>query len=273
MGVGSMRAGYVHGYGTAEGQRLADQAATLEDLLHNDSVYPAGSTVIEAGCGVGSQTIPLLRRNPGARLTCVDVSAASLAEARERVSAAGLPLPSFEEADLRALPFADGTFDDAFVCFVLEHLPDPATALAELRRVVRPGGSLTVIEGDHASTLFHPEDAAARAAIACQVALQAAAGGDANIGRRLYPLLVGAGLEAVRVSPRLVYADASRPALAEGFVRRTYVAMIAGLRDRAIQAGLTDAATFDAGVAGLRRAAEQDGVFCYTFFKAVALKA
>lgn len=264
-----MRAGYVHGYEAAEGQRLIDQATTLEDLLHHDTAYPAGSTVLEAGCGVGSQTIPLLRRSPEARLTCVDISERSLAEAQARILAAGLPLPTFQQADLHALPFADGAFDHAFVCFVLEHLADPETVLTELRRVVRPGGSLTVIEGDHGSTLFHPDDAAARAVVACQVALQRAAGGDADIGRRLYPLLNGAGLRDVRITPRPVYADASRPTLVEQFIRRTYTAMVAGVRDKAIRAGLTDAASFDTGIRGLLRTAEPDGVFCYTFFKAV----
>ena len=69
-----------------------------------------------------------------------------------------------------------------------------------------------VIEGDHGSTLFHPESALARRAIPAQVALQAAAGGDAMIGRRLYPLLVAAGFPHPRVEPRLVYVDGAKPA-------------------------------------------------------------
>jgi SAM-dependent methyltransferase len=266
-----MRHGYVHGYEGAESLRLHDQAATLEALLHHDTAFPAGSTVLEAGSGIGAQTIPLIRSSPDARITCVDISAASLAEGQARVAAAGLPSPQFQAADIQALPFADASFDHAFVCFVLEHLPRPEAALAELRRVLRPGGSLTVIEGDHASTLFHPDSPAARAAIGCQVELQRRAGGDATIGRRLYPLLAGADFGAVRVSPRLVYVDGSRPELAEGFTRKTFTAMVAGVRDGAVQAGLTDPAAFDAGIRALLRTAEPDGVFCYTFFKAVGL--
>ncbi|WP_207419866.1 class I SAM-dependent methyltransferase [Roseomonas haemaphysalidis] len=55
------------------------------------------------------------------------------------------------------MPFGDASFDHVFVCFVLEHLADPAAALGELQRVLRPGGSLTVIEGDHGSTLTPPQ--------------------------------------------------------------------------------------------------------------------
>ncbi len=267
-----MRSAYVHGYDEAENLRLTDQATTLEALLHHDTAYPAGSLVLEAGCGVGAQTMPLVRNSPSARYTCLDISAASLATAAARVQAAGLPVPRFRQGNLQALPFRNASFDHAFVCFVLEHLRDPAIALAELRRVLRPGGSLTVIEGDHGSTLFHPDDAAAHAAIRCQVALQRAAGGDANIGRRLYPLLTAAGLRTVRVSPRQVYVDASRPELVDGFIRKTFSAMVASVRDEAIQAGLTDAEAFDAGVRALLRTAEPDGVFFYTFFKAIGSK-
>jgi SAM-dependent methyltransferase len=265
-----MQPAYVHGYEASESLRLNDQATTLEALLHHDTAYPAGCAVLEAGCGVGAQTVPLVRNSPGAQITCLDISAASLAEAAARVQAACLHSPQFRQGDLQNLPFADGSFDHAFVCFVLEHLPDPAAALIELRRVLRPGGSLTVVEGDHGSTLFHPDDPAARHAIHCQVALQRAAGGDADIGRRLYPLLSGAGFGAVRVSPRMVYVDASRPELVDGFIRKTFTAMVACTRDDAIRAGLTDAAAFDAGIAALLRTAEPDGVFCYTFFKAVS---
>ena len=49
--------------------------------------------------------------------------------------------------------------------------------------------------------------------------------------------------------------------------------MVAGVRDEAIAAGLTDAAAFDAGIAALHRTAEPDGVFCYTFFKAIGFNA
>jgi hypothetical protein len=68
----------------------------------------------------------------------------------------------------------------------------------------------------------------------------------------------------------MVYVDGSRPNLADGFTRRTFTAMIAGVREPAIAAGLSDPERFDAGITALGRAAEPDGVFCYTFFKAVA---
>ena len=199
-------------------------------------------------------------------------SAHDLGEAEARLRAAKLPLPRFLQADLRALPFLDAPFDHAFVCFVLEHLSDQDAALAELRRVLRPGGSLTVIEGDHGTTLVHADAAAGREAIRCQVALQRLKGGDADIGRLLYPPLNAAGFRGVRVSPRQIYVDASKPDLIEGFIRRTFTSMVANVRDEAIRFRLTDAAAFDAGVKALLRTAEPDGVFCHTLFRALGWK-
>ena len=53
---------YVHGYDPTEMQRLQDQASTLVDLLHADTAYPPGASVLEAGCGVGAQTVTLATR-------------------------------------------------------------------------------------------------------------------------------------------------------------------------------------------------------------------
>ena len=263
---------YVHGYHARENERLQDQAGSLVDLLHSDTSYPSGSVVLEVGCGVGAQTLTLAQRSPYARFISIDISAISLAEAKRRIDSAGITNVELRQADIFALPFSAESFDHVFVCFVLEHLSRPVEALAILRRVLRPGGTMTVIEGDHGSAYFYPESAAADAAIQCLVKLQRAAGGNSLIGRKLYPLLVEAGFDAVHVSARTVYVDSSRPDLVDGFTRRTFTAMVEGIRESAIAAGLTDADGFDAGVQALHRTAAADGVFNYTFFKGVARK-
>ena len=265
-----LRADYVHGYSGRESQRLLDQAATLAELLHWDTVFPPGSDVLEAGCGVGAQTVAIAGASPGARIRSVDLSAQSLQVAKARVGSAGIGNVTFLQADIFNLPFPAQSFDHVFVCFVLEHLRDPVGALAALRRLLKPGGSITAIEGDHGSAYFHPHSASAQRAIQCLVDLQASAGGDALIGRRLYPLLVAAGFANVTVSPRMVYVDASRPQLVDGFTRKTFNAMVAGVRDDALARGLIGEAAWNQGIRDLDRTTEPDGVFCYTFFKAAA---
>jgi trans-aconitate methyltransferase len=267
-----MSAGYVHGYHAREKERLRAQAGSLVDLLHWDTAYPAGSTVLEAGCGVGAQTVTLAQRSPQARITSIDISEVSLAEAERTAELAGVANVEFRQADLFDLPFGGESFDHVFVQFVLEHLSRPTEALAILKRLLKPAGTITVIEGDHGSAYFHPASAAAQAAIECLVMLQRQLGGNALIGRQLYPLLIDAGFAGVGVSPRMVYVDSSRPDLVDGFTRNTFTAMIEGAREAAIATGMIEPGDFDAGIRDLQRTAEADGVFCYTFFKGVATR-
>ncbi|HEY3272649.1 MAG TPA: class I SAM-dependent methyltransferase [Methanocella sp.] len=263
---------YVHGYSDRERSRLRDQANTLADMLHHDTAYPAESRVLEAGCGIGAQTVLLAQNSPCARITSIDISPTSVEKAKALAGRSGVTNVTFQVADIFRLPFEDETFDHIFVCFVLEHLGEPVKALAVLKRVLKPGGTITVIEGDHGSCYFYPESAAARKAIQCLVDLQKDAGGNSLIGRELYPVLTSAGFREVRVSPRLVYVDNSRPALVEGFTKNTFTAMVEGVRAQALASGMTDAATFDKGITDLYRTTASDGVFCYTFFKGTAIK-
>jgi len=263
---------YVHGYDQRETIRLQDQASTLVELLHSDTIYPARSQVLEAGCGVGAQTITLARNSPDAHIISVDISESSLAEAKKKSEEAGFTNVSFQQGDIFKLPFKPESFDHIFVCFVLEHLARPIKALKCLKKLLKLGGTITVIEGDHGSTYFYPDSEAAHKAIQCQVELQKRAGGNANIGRELYPLLHAAGFSSIHVSPRMVYVDSSKPRLVQGFTKNTFTAMIEGIRQSSIEAGLLDERTFDEGIKGLYRTTETDGVFCYTFFKAIAAK-
>jgi ubiquinone/menaquinone biosynthesis C-methylase UbiE len=264
--------GYVHGYSLRENTRLADQADTLAELLHSGTHYPAGAKVLECGCGTGAQTVHLAASSPEAEIVSVDIAPESLEQARSRVEAAGYGNVSFRIADVFDLPFEDESFDNVFVCFLLEHVPEPEEALRRLGRVLREGGSITAIEGDHGSWYCHPSTPEAKRTVECLIEIQARLGGDALIGRRLYPLLAGTGFHTVHVNPRLVYVDDSRPELIEGFSKNTFIAMVEGVREQALELGLIDAASWDKGVADMYRATEPGGTFCYTFFKGTALK-
>ena len=268
----SMEKNYVHGYAARESERLIDQATTLAEILHSDTVYPAGSNVLEAGCGVGAQTIILARNSPNAKFTAVDVSKESLRAANERVSSQGFTNVTFHQSDIFHLPYEDDSFDHLFLCFVLEHLPNPIEALLCLRRVLKRGGTITVIEGDHGSTYFHPESPGARKTIQCLVDIQAEMGGNSLIGRQLYPLLKKSNYDNVNVSPRMVYVDSSKPDLVEGFTKNTFIAMVEGVKEQAMRTRLMEEADWDKGIRDLYRTTGEDGTFIYTFFKGKALK-
>jgi Methyltransferase domain len=264
--------GYVHGHSDRELERLGDQASTLADLLHHDTSYPPGSRVLETGCGVGAQTRILARRSLGAHFTSVDVSPDAVEKAQASIEREGLANVTFRQADVFHLPFERESFDHVFVCFLLEHLLGPVKALLCLKEMLKPGGTITVIEGDHGSAFFHPDSDEARRAIGCLVEIQRQMGGNALIGRQLYPLMHDAGFASVCVSPRFVYADGNRPDLVEGFTKLTFTAMVEGVAGKVWELDLMDPEAWQKGIRDLYRTAQPGGTFCYTFFKATGVK-
>jgi ubiquinone/menaquinone biosynthesis C-methylase UbiE len=263
---------YVHGYSETEAGRLADQADTLAALLHTRIRFPKGSRVLEAGCGVGAQTTHLVRNNPECHFTAFDASADSVQKARTRITQEGFSNVQFDTGDVYRMSFEIESFDHAFICFLLEHLNKPLQALSGLKNVLKTGGTISVIEGDHGSYYCHPRSEAADHAVRCLIEVQARKSGNALIGRQLYPLLREAGFRDVQVTPRMVYVDASHPGLVDGFTRKTFIAMVKGVKQDAVSMGLTDDRRWDAGIADLYRATAEDGTFCYTFFQAVGRK-
>jgi ubiquinone/menaquinone biosynthesis C-methylase UbiE len=263
---------YVHGYSTTEADRLADQANTLAELLHSGIKFSPGSRVLEAGCGIGAQTVHLAKNNPDVQFISFDSSQKSIDSARKKVADEGLRNVKLEVADIYNLHYSAGSFDYVFVCFLLEHLHDPLRALLGLKEVLKNGGGIVVIEGDHGSYYCHPKSPAADRVVQCLIDAQAHKKGNSLIGRQLYPLLVSAGYHEARVFPRMVYADASKPELVEGFTKKTFIAMIEGVKEEALSLGLSNEELWDQGISDLYRATREDGTFCYTFFQATGIK-
>ena len=109
-----MTGAYVHGYDPRENLRLQDQASTLVELLHSDTAYPAGSSVLEAGCGVGAQTITLAANSPP-RMVYVDSSKPDLVEGFTKntftAMIEGIRKPSLESGMMSETDFDKGIAD------------------------------------------------------------------------------------------------------------------------------------------------------------------
>jgi hypothetical protein len=110
----AMTGAYVHGYDPRENLRLQDQASTLVQLLHSDTAYPAGSSVLEAGCGVGAQTITLAANSPP-RMVYVDSSKPDLVEGFTKntftAMTEGIRKPSLESGMMSETDFDKGIAD------------------------------------------------------------------------------------------------------------------------------------------------------------------
>lgn len=112
----------------------ACEQRALADLLPPDLT---GLQAVDVGSGTGTWAIALAQR--GAVVSAVDISAAMLAVARQKARQAGVAI-SLSRADARQLPLATASCDLASALLVLEFVPEPRAVLAELARVLRPGG-------------------------------------------------------------------------------------------------------------------------------------
>ena len=114
-----MNTGYVHGYTDRESTRLEDQANCLSELLHHDSVFPKGSVILEAGCGVGAQTKIIASKNPDSKFISIDISAGSINKAQKLINSLHIDNVEFQLGNIFDLKFPDEFFDHVFICFVL----------------------------------------------------------------------------------------------------------------------------------------------------------
>jgi SAM-dependent methyltransferase len=112
--------------------------------------------LIDCGCGPGSITVDLARAVAPGQAIGVDLHADALTQARTIARESGIANVAFQAASVYCLPFADNSFDAAFACAVLQHLAAPLAALKEMRRVLKPGGVIGVVDGSSTVTFRYP---------------------------------------------------------------------------------------------------------------------
>jgi ubiquinone/menaquinone biosynthesis C-methylase UbiE len=213
-----------------------------------------GDAVLDIGCGPGTD-LPALAEAVGdaGTVTGVDQDPAMVEQARQRTAA--YPQVEVRAGDAHALPLDDASVDRARADRVLQHLADPARALAELRRVVRPGGLVALAEPDWDTLAIDDTDTAISRAYTRYVTTSAVR--NAAIGRQLARLLDDAGFEVASVDASVVLLRDYRTA--ESILRMPSVAQ------RAWQAGLLGE---QAARAWLARLADGPFLAAFTFFTA-----
>jgi ubiquinone/menaquinone biosynthesis C-methylase UbiE len=172
-----------------------------------DWLAPApGLRWIDVGCGSGAFTELIVRRCAPADVQGIDPSAAQLAYARTRPAA---NVAEFHQGDAMALPFDDDRFDAAVMALVIFFVPDPAKGVAEMARVVRPGGTIAAYAWDvlNGGFPFEPIQAELRA-----LGITPSLPPSPNASRTdvLHALWTGAGLEAIEtreIVVRRTFAD------------------------------------------------------------------
>ena len=160
--------------------------------------HPIGEgAVLDVGCGTGEIIARLAPKFPRASFVGVDLEEAHLVRAAARYAAFGERV-RFERGDALALSFADSSFDLVMCRHVLQAVPDPARVLAEIRRVVRPGGRVHLIAEDYGMLWCHPTELDSDGF--WQVLpprFAAAVGGDLHVGRKTFTLLHDLGMTGI----------------------------------------------------------------------------
>jgi SAM-dependent methyltransferase len=217
--------------------------------------------VLDVGCGPGTITVGLAARVPGGAVTGIDAAGDVLDLARQEAGRQGRRNVRFEAGDVYRLGFGDGSFDVVHAHQVLQHLSDPVAALAEMRRVCRPGGLVAARDSDYGGMLWYPEDPELAEWRALYQRVARAVGGEPDAGRRMLSWAHAAGFAAVAPSGSAwCYAAAADRAWWGGIWAERLTDSPFG--DRAMQHGLASRKDLGRLAGAWRRwAASDDGWF------------
>ena len=205
--------GYLHGYSETERERLHRQARFLEPMVHDRLPFRRRRRLLEVGCGVGAQTEILLRHFPELQVTGVEINDAQIAEARRFLATVPWAVGRYQvtKADATRLEFAPESFDAAFLCWILEHVRDPARVLGEVRRVVMPGAPVVCSEVLNATLFLDPYSPATLRYWMAFNDHQLSLGGDPFVGAKLGNLLQSVGFRDVQTDVRSFHLDNRAP--------------------------------------------------------------
>ena len=234
---------YTHGHSAAvlsahSRRGAADSAAYL--LAH----LRAGMDLLDVGCGPASITADLAERVAPGRVVALDAAAGALEAARATLRERGLSEQvEVTSGDVMALPFEDASFDVVHAHQVLQHLADPVGALAEMRRVTRPGGIVAVRDAVYSAMTWFPEPAGMEQWRSVYMATARANRGEPDAGSRLLSWARAAGFaDASASASTWCYATpADRAWQSQTWAQRC----LTSFGPRAVELGLVDRADLE----------------------------
>jgi ubiquinone/menaquinone biosynthesis C-methylase UbiE len=269
--------GYLHGYSEVERERLHRQARFLEPMVHDRLPFRRRRRLLEIGAGVGAQTEILLRHFPEIHVTGVEINDAQIAEARRYLATvpwandhAGAPRWTIVKMDATRLDFAPESFDGAFLCWILEHVGDPARVLSEARRVLVPGSPIVCNEVLNATFFLDPYSPDTLRYWTAFNEHQLSVGGDPFVGAKLGNLLQSVGFRDVQTEVKTFHLDNRSPGERAEFLAYWSELLLSGA-PALLAASKVSQEVVDGMTRELERVArDPNSVFFYSFIQARA---
>ncbi|WP_408099061.1 methyltransferase domain-containing protein [Peredibacter sp. HCB2-198] len=263
---------YLHGFSETEQNRLRAQAEFAEYTIFQNINFSNAKKVLEVGCGVGAQTEIILRRFPKTHVTGVDLNEKQLDAAKKFIG--GMPALAnryeFHKMSADNLSFDAQTFDAAYLCWILEHVPNPAQVLSEVRRVLRPGSEIVVTEVMNSSFFLDPYSPNVWKYWMAFNDYQYDHAGDPFIGAKLGNLLTQVGYHQVKTEVKTWHFDNRQPALRKQAIL-FWTDLLLSAADKLIEEKYVDQEVVTKAKEELGKVAnDPNAVFLYSFMQAKA---
>lgn len=263
---------YLHGFSQEEQDRLRRQARFGEHRIYQDVNFSRAKNLLEIGCGVGAQSEILLRRFPELNLTGIDLNDKQLASAKAHLNTLDFAKGrySIEKMDAKNLTYDSNSFDGAFLCWILEHVPEPSNVLAEARRVLKPGGKIVITEVLNSSFFLDPYSPNVWKYWMAFNDYQWEKTGDPFIGAKLGNLLMQGGFTQIQTSVKNWFYDNRQPEERKETIE-FWTDLLMSAKDQLINDNvITKELAQDAEAELLKVARDPNAVFYYSFIQAQA---
>lgn len=264
---------YLHGYSPVEQDRLRRQAEFAEHMVYRNVDLSDTDRLLEVGCGVGAQSSILLRRFPKLKLTGIDLNEQQLTAAKQTLSQLSYAQGRYDikKMDAQNMDFQAHSFDAAFLCWILEHVPDPVQILNEVRRVLRPGAVVYVTEVVNSSFFLDPYSPNLWKYWMAFNDYQYDGAGDPFVGAKLGNFLSAVGFQKVQTELITWHLDNRQPEKRRKMIEY-WAELLMSAADQLVAAGYVTQDVVDSGMGELKKAQKNpNAVFLYSFMQAKAV--
>lgn len=263
---------YLHGFSKKEQDRLRQQARFAEFKVYQDINLSGVKELLEIGSGVGAQSEILLRRFPEINLTGIDLNDNQLEAAKAAMQSSDFAKGRYQykKMDAANMDFDSNSFDGAFLCWVLEHIPKPQRVLSEARRVLKNGSTIYITEVLNSSFFLDPYSPNVWAYWMKFNDYQYENAGDPFVGAKLGNFLMSLGFQDIKTEVKTWHYDNRFPDKRKETIDFWTDLLMSG-KDQLIKEKVIDEELAEAAHSELKAVAnDPDAVFFYSFVQASA---